>query len=118
MAKGYQVFCNKLRTLFMDVEGNAFARITIQNISTSGKPRPIPAARALQNATWDAARVMRKDGELGSVAPGKLADLVLVEGDPIAEIGRVRAVSLVMKDGVMYRPEELLTELGIAPARR
>jgi hypothetical protein len=78
----------------------------------------IPATRALQNATWDAARIMKKDGELGSITAGKLADLVLVDGDPTIEISRVRRASLVMKDGVIYRPNELLAELGIAPAQR
>ncbi len=76
----------------------------------------IPAAKALQNATWDAARIMKKDRELGSIAPGKLADVVLVDGNPTADISQVRRVALTMKDGVIYKPAELDAALGIVAA--
>jgi imidazolonepropionase-like amidohydrolase len=58
---------------------------------------------------------MKKDGELGSIAPGKLADLVLIDGNPAANISDVRKTALVMKDGVLYKPAELYAELGIQP---
>ncbi|MFL6257413.1 MAG: amidohydrolase family protein, partial [Pyrinomonadaceae bacterium] len=48
-------------------------------------------------ATMGAARVMKRDGELGSIAPGKLADLILVEGDPARRISDIRRVTLVVK---------------------
>ncbi|HET9766971.1 MAG TPA: amidohydrolase family protein, partial [Thermoanaerobaculia bacterium] len=47
----------------------------------------IPAADVLRIATLGAAEVMGKDGELGSLQPGKLADLALVPGDPTRDIG-------------------------------
>jgi imidazolonepropionase-like amidohydrolase len=75
----------------------------------------IPAAQVLQNATLNAARIMSLDKELGSIAPGKLADVVLVDGDPTKNIGDIRKTSLVVKDGVIYKPAELYTELGVAP---
>lgn len=75
----------------------------------------IPAGAVLQNATLGAARIMKKDGELGSIAAGKLADVVLVDGNPTEKISDVRKTSLVMKDGVIYKPAELYTELGIQP---
>jgi imidazolonepropionase-like amidohydrolase len=55
------------------------------------------------------------DDRLGSLAPGKLADLVLVDGDPTRNISDIRNVELTMKDGLVYRPAELFSELGISP---
>ncbi len=75
----------------------------------------IPPAQVLQNATLNAARIMSIDKELGSIAPGKLADLVLVDGDPTKNISDIRKTVLVVKDGVLYNPAELYTELGVVP---
>jgi imidazolonepropionase-like amidohydrolase len=49
--------------------------------------------------TLENARFFRIDDRLGSVEPGKLADLVLVEGDPLAEFGAMRRVKQVMLNG-------------------
>jgi imidazolonepropionase-like amidohydrolase len=78
----------------------------------------IPAPRVLADATLGAARIMKADGELGSIAPGKLADVVLVDGHPETNISDIRRPTLVMKDGVIYYPKELHRELGIAEADR
>jgi len=75
----------------------------------------IPASQVLQNATLNAARIMSLDKDLGSITPGKLADLTLVEGDPTANISDIRKTVLVVKDGVLYHPAELYAELGVAP---
>ena len=75
----------------------------------------IPAAEVLRIATLGAARVMKRDGELGSVAPGKLADLILIDGDPTRRIGDIRRTSLVVKDGNVYRPEALYKSIGVRP---
>ncbi len=72
----------------------------------------IPANKVLQNATLNAARIMKLDGDLGSIAPGKLADLTLVNGDPVANISDIRKTALVVKDGVLYKPEELVLRAG------
>jgi imidazolonepropionase-like amidohydrolase len=75
----------------------------------------IPAPAALRIATLGAARVMKRDGDLGSVAPGKLADMILVDGDPVARISDVRRVVLTVKDGVVYDPAALWREVGVKP---
>jgi imidazolonepropionase-like amidohydrolase len=63
-----------------------------------------PAA-ALRSATADAARVLGREGDLGRVAPGLVADLVAVEGDPLVEVGALRRPRLVMQEGrVMVAP--------------
>jgi len=75
----------------------------------------IPAPEVLRLATLGAARIMGFEHQLGSVRPGKLADLVLIDGDPAARISDVRKAVLTVKDGVVYRPAELYRELGVRP---
>ncbi|HYY99618.1 MAG TPA: amidohydrolase family protein, partial [Pyrinomonadaceae bacterium] len=75
----------------------------------------IPAPDVLRIATLGAARVMKRDGELGSIAPGKLADLILVEGDPTRRISDIRRVSLVVKGGLVYEPAALYKSIGVRP---
>jgi imidazolonepropionase-like amidohydrolase len=56
--------------------------------------------QALQTATGNAAKLLGKENELGAVAPGYLADLVAVDGDPLADISVVlNKVKWVMKSG-------------------
>jgi imidazolonepropionase-like amidohydrolase len=75
----------------------------------------IPPAQVLQNATLNAARIMSLDKDLGSIAVGKLADIILIDGDPTANISDIRKTSLVVKDGILYKPAELYGELGVKP---
>lgn len=75
----------------------------------------LPPNRILQDATLNAARIMSMDADLGSITPGKIADLDLIAGDPIANMANVRNVVLTIKDGNLYYPNELDAALGIAP---
>jgi imidazolonepropionase-like amidohydrolase len=59
--------------------------------------------QALRAATSVNARIMHRENEFGRVAPGLLADLVAVQGDPTRNISAIRAVRLVMKGGVIVR---------------
>lgn len=58
---------------------------------------------ALRAATIAPARMLGAEGELGSITPGKLADLVAVGADPTADISALRAIRMVMKDGAIVR---------------
>lgn len=63
----------------------------------------VPAADALMMATANAAAMLRMDDKIGSVEAGKLADLVAVDSDPIADITVMERVGFVMKDGKIYK---------------
>lgn len=67
---------------------------------------------ALQAATLVPAQVMRLDGELGTVQAGKRADLVVVDGDPLADIANIRKTSLVVARGKAYDPVGLWKLVG------
>ena len=60
----------------------------------------------LRSATSVTAKVLDMDSMIGRIAPGMRADIIAVAGDPIASIGALRQVRLVMKDGVIYRSPE------------
>ncbi len=65
-------------------------------------------------ATLTAARVMKRDGELGSIAPGKLADMILISGDPAKNISDIRKIDTVIKGGAVMYPAELYPAMGVS----
>jgi imidazolonepropionase-like amidohydrolase len=73
----------------------------------------IPPAKALQIATLHAARLLKQERELGSVAVGKRADWLLVEGNPAERISDIRRCRLVMKNGVLFKSAEVYGAVGI-----
>jgi imidazolonepropionase-like amidohydrolase len=77
----------------------------------------IPAPKVLQLATLGAAHVVKRDSELGSIAPGKLADVILVDGNPASHISDIRRVRSVVKDGVVFQVAEMDKALGVIPMK-
>jgi len=61
----------------------------------------IPPAHVLKTATIEAARAIGVDSEIGSIETGKIADLVLLDGDPLASITDTAKVAWVMKNGAV-----------------
>lgn len=59
--------------------------------------------QAIQSATSEAAKALRLDGKVGSVAPGAFGDLVAVKGDPLADIRTLEHVDGVIKEGKLVR---------------
>jgi len=59
----------------------------------------VPPMTAIQSATLNVAKAFRKDADFGSVEPGKIADLAIVEGDPLSDIWATQNVKMVVMDG-------------------
>ncbi|MBZ5532123.1 MAG: amidohydrolase family protein [Acidobacteriia bacterium] len=60
-------------------------------------------AQAIRSATMTAAELLDMQNDVGSIAPGKFADLVAVKGDPLADITLLQKVDFVMKGGEVYK---------------
>ncbi|MFG6465984.1 amidohydrolase family protein [Roseateles sp. BYS87W] len=79
----------------------------------------IPAAQALKIATWNGAKYSDRLNEIGSIERGKRADLLLVEGDPTADIRALRRVALVIQaqgdEARALSPAALFESMGIRP---
>ena len=63
---------------------------------------------ALRTATINAARMIGREEEWGSIGVGKLADLVILDANPLEDIRAIRSIYRVLKEGVVYDPAELL----------
>jgi imidazolonepropionase-like amidohydrolase len=59
--------------------------------------------QAIQAATTNAADLLGHSKEVGSIKPGKYADVIAVSGDPIRDISVLEQVDFVMKDGAVYK---------------
>jgi hypothetical protein len=75
----------------------------------------IPPAEILRMATWTPALVMGVDKDRGVIAPGKLADMILVDGDPTKNIRDIDRITTVIKGGKVYDPTAIEKALGITP---
>ena len=63
---------------------------------------------AIKIATLNGAVYMGRDKQIGSIAAGKNADLVVIKGDPSKQISDIENVEIVFKDGVGYDSRKLL----------
>jgi hypothetical protein len=75
----------------------------------------VAPAEILRMATWTPALVMGVNKERGVIAPGKLADMILVDGDPTKNIADINKITTVIKGGKVYDPTAIEKALGIAP---
>jgi imidazolonepropionase-like amidohydrolase len=68
---------------------------------------------AIHIATENGAKFLGEDSQIGTIAAGKAADIVLIDGNPVADIHSVRKVDTVFKDGVGYDPNKLSSILCV-----
>ncbi len=71
-------------------------------------------AEALRRATYDMADYLGFD-DRGAIEPGKLADFLLVPGDPTDDLKAIKTIALVSRGGTIYFPSEIYPEFGITP---
>jgi imidazolonepropionase-like amidohydrolase len=70
---------------------------------------------AIQSATIVSARAMKLDRDSGTIEVGKRADMILVDGDPLARISDLRRVSQVIANGRVFDPAKLWESVGFRP---
>ncbi|HEY8086733.1 MAG TPA: amidohydrolase family protein [Polyangiaceae bacterium] len=72
-------------------------------------------AEALRDATLVPARAMGVEKKTGSIAPGKAADLAVIDGDPLANIADIRRAVTTVRGGVVFPAKETLASVGVRP---
>jgi imidazolonepropionase-like amidohydrolase len=65
----------------------------------------MPPSAAIEAATLNAAKLLGVDAVVGSLEPGKAADIIAVSGDPTKDVTVLKAVQFVMKDGVVHKDQ-------------
>lgn len=73
----------------------------------------IPTADVLCIATRNGAKYTGTSHSLGAIEPQRLADVILIDGDPTTDISAIRRISLVMKNGIVYYPAEIYEAIGV-----
>jgi imidazolonepropionase-like amidohydrolase len=66
------------------------------------------AVEAIQVATQNGARFLGREDEIGTLLPGRRADIVLIKGDPGRNIAEIENVEIVFKDGIGYDSRKLV----------
>jgi imidazolonepropionase-like amidohydrolase len=66
----------------------------------------------LRSATSNGAKTMGMERAIGTLAPGKLADLVILDADPLADVANLSRIHRVIKDGRMFVPDGLMRSIA------
>ncbi|HUR80682.1 MAG TPA: amidohydrolase family protein, partial [Thermoanaerobaculia bacterium] len=81
---------------------DGFAGFTLHRELENYVRAGIPPAEVLRIATLVPAQVLKREQDLGTIEPGKLADFVIVDGDPTKNISDIRKITTVVKDGKVF----------------
>jgi imidazolonepropionase-like amidohydrolase len=66
---------------------------------------------AIKAVTSIAAKYLRQHENLGSIAPGRYADFLVVDGDPLRDVREIRKLTTVYRSGVAHDPQKLLEQV-------
>jgi imidazolonepropionase-like amidohydrolase len=66
----------------------------------------------LRSATVNGAKVMNLERDIGTLEPGKLADLVILDADPLADVANLSSIHRVIKDGKVFAPDALIRSIA------
>ena len=88
--------------------GHGLAAVEVEILTRFG----LSALEAIAAGTINSARLLRLDDEIGTVAEGRLADLLIVDGDPTTDVRMLQAVAMVVKSGRIVRE----SMIGTIPA--
>lgn len=75
----------------------------------------IANGEVLRMATLGPEQYMGRDQQLGSIARGKIADFILLSGDPTRSLGELHRIAMVVKGGTIYFPSEIYPAFGVKP---
>ncbi len=90
----------------LQVPGFAFHRELALLVESGISERDV-----LRGATSTAARVLRREAELGTLEPGKLADVLILDGDPLRDIHDTRKLAVVIRGGRIFDPAAVLARI-------
>ena len=80
-----------------------------QSLEFEIRARVLPNDEIIRQATINGAAVLRREGELGEIAPGALADAIVLDGNPLDDIGLLASggadMRAIIKDGKIYKDE-------------
>jgi len=93
-------------------DGTGFSNLREMEVYVAAGISP---GKALYLSTLGAERYFKRDSQLGTIERGKLADFILVDGDPVADITALRKNRMTMVGGVAYYPAEIYEHLAIKP---
>ena len=70
----------------------------------------MPAMEAIQSATLTSARLLGEQSRLGSISENKLADIIAVTGDPLADVTALETIDFVMKSGRVVKRDGVVSD--------
>jgi imidazolonepropionase-like amidohydrolase len=76
----------------------------------------LPPAEAIRCATINNAKALKKDKELGSIETGKIADMIILNENPLTDIRNTRSIQHVIHRGIVCDPKQLLHSSQVVPA--
>jgi imidazolonepropionase-like amidohydrolase len=91
--------------MWFDYPGKTRGEATVMVLSSGLRSEGMPAADVIRAMTASAAELMGWQDRVGTIEPGRFADLIAVAGDPLEDIGELERVKFVMKGGQVVKNE-------------